>query len=363
MRFTMNKVFLASVLSLVTAFTLAACQKKETSTTSATSTPEGKEVNLAIWSNYVTPEMIAEFEKESGLKVNISNYSSNEELMAKLKAGSTGIDLAVPSDYMVFAMAQTGMLETLDTTKISNFKNLDSSLLGKEYDPKNSYSLPFNWGTTGIAINTKIYKGDLKGWKDLFSNKALAGKFTMLDDVRESLGAALKSNGFSLNSTNVEEIKKAQATLDSARSKIKGFTSETLMGLVNGEMAVAHAYSCDALQARAKLGGNLKYILPEEGCTLWFDNLVIPKGNQNLTGAYKLMDYLLSSKVGAERAKNLVLAPSNKEAMALMPENLRNDPALFPPKDQLAKCEMLKDVGETLVTFDEAWTALKASAK
>ncbi len=340
----------------LTVVSLGACQKNKSDSASNTK----KEVNLAIWSNYVTDEMLAEFEKQTGIHVNVSNYSSNEELLAKLKAGASGIDVAVPSDYMVFAMAQMGMLETLDRAQIPHSADLDAKLMGKEFDPANKYSLPWSWGTTGIAINKNLYKGSLKGWNDLFSQKALAGKFTLLDDVRESLGAALKANGKSLNSTNADEIKAAQKTLDAARSQVKAFTSETLSGLTNNEMAVAHAYSCDALQARSQMKGQIEYILPEEGCTLWVDNFVIPKGAR-MAEASQLVNFLLSAEVGAARTQKLQTAPANTKALALLPAELQKDTALFPSDAQLAKCEMMKDVGETLVAYDEAWTALKAS--
>jgi len=320
-------------------------------------------VNLAIWSNYLTPEMISTFEKNSGLKLQISNYSSNEELLAKLKAGAAGIDVAVPSDYMVYAMAQMQMLETIDGAKIAALADLDPKLLAKEFDPKNSVSLPLNWGTTGIAINRTLYKGELKGWRDLFGRKELAGKFTLLDDVRETLGAALKANDYSLNATKIEEVNAAQKTLEGIRKNVKAFTSETQVGLIKGEMAVAHAYQCDALQAKAKSKGQVEFIIPEEGCTLWIDTLVIPKGAQNMSGAYALINFLLSPEIGAERTKNLYVSPANLKAIALLPEALQRDSQLFLKPEQLAKCEMIHDIGESLVAWDHAWTALKASSR
>jgi len=353
-----NKI-LSSLVVFFSLLSFAGCKSKQSQQTADIP----KEVGLAIWSNYVTPEMIQEFETKTGFKVQISNYSSNEELLAKLKAGASGIDLAVPSDYMVYAMAQMQMLQTLDQAKVEAFKDLDAKLIGKEFDPKNQYSMPLDWGTTGIAINRKLYTGSLTGWKDLFSNPKLAGKFSLLDDVRESLGAALKMNGASLNSTSNDEITKAQKSLEAIRKNVKSFTSETLMGLVEGEMAVAHAFSCDALQARAKTKGQIDFIIPSEGCTQWIDNLVIPQSARNTAGAYALMNFLLSAEISAQRTKNLWVAPSNTKAIALLPAETQKNASLFPGKTALTKCEMMKDVGESLVAFDQAWTALKASAE
>lgn len=353
------KKLLPLSLGLCFLMQLSACKKADQA-----STPTAKkEVNLAIWSNFVTPQMIATFETQSGLKVNISNYSSNEELLAKLQAGASGIDVAVPADYMVFAMSQMGLLEKLDQAKISSFADLDAKLKSKEFDPKNEFSMPWDWGTTGIAVNRKLYKGEVKGWNQVLNAKDLNGKFTLLDDVRETLGMALKVNGFSLNATDPAQIEKAQATLSQARKSVKAFTSETLMGLLHDEMAVGHAYSSDALQARAKTNGQIDYLIPEEGCTLWIDTLVIPKGAQNVEGAYQLINYLLSTEVSAERTKNIMVAPSNTKAMALLPEDLKTSTALFPSDAQLSKCESIKDIGDGLRVWDKAWTALKASAK
>jgi len=336
---------------------LVACQKKDSTGAKI------QEVNLSIWSNYVTPEMIAAFEKQTGYKVQISNYSSNEELLAKMKAGASGVDVAVPSDYMVFAMAQMDMLEKLDHAKLPVVTDMDPRWMKKDFDPTNAVSLPLDWGMTGIAVNKNLYQGTVKGWNDLFANKALAGKFTLLDDVRETLGAALKANGHSLNSKSVEEVKKAQARLESIRKSVKAFNSETLVGLSEGEMAVAHAYSCDALQARNRTKGKVEFVIPEEGCTLWVDNVVIPKGAKNIEGAYALINFLLSPEISAQRTQNIMVGPTNSKASALLPADLQKDTSLFPSSEQLSKCEMLHDIGESLVAWDHAWTALKASAE
>jgi spermidine/putrescine transport system substrate-binding protein len=163
-------------------------------------------VNLAIWSHFVTDEILSDFEKQTGLKVVVSNYASNEELLAKIQAGAEGYDVAVPSDYMVEAMRNLKLLLPLDQAKVANARSLDPKTLKKYYDPENKFSLPFSWGTTGIAYNQKLIKTPIRSWKDLFENKELTGKFTLLDDVRETLGAALKMQAYSLNSKSLPEL-------------------------------------------------------------------------------------------------------------------------------------------------------------
>jgi spermidine/putrescine transport system substrate-binding protein len=341
-------------------FALSACTKKTADNAGAPAQSGARIVNLAIWSNYVSPELLAEFEKKTGIKVQVSNYSSNEELLAKLQAGASGYDVAVPSDYMVFAMTKLGLIRELDYTQLPNAKSLDAKFLKKPYDPQNKFSVPYDWGTTGIAVNRSLYKGEIKGWKSLFGNADLAGKFSLLDDVRETLGAALKAQGFSLNSKNPEELAKAKELLLKNRNKVKAFTSEPMMPLTNGETAVAHAYLSDALQARRATGGKIEYVIPEEGSTLWIDNLVVPTGVQHLKEAHAFINFLLEAKSNVSTVMNVFVAPANKDAFALLPKDFQSNTMLFPPASVLAKSEMIQDLGETLAVWDRIWTEVKA---
>ncbi|MGK5081908.1 spermidine/putrescine ABC transporter substrate-binding protein [Bdellovibrionota bacterium FG-1] len=352
----LNRFFVSMVMITgVCLVSLSACTKKSSSGDWA-----AKVVNLAIWSNYVSPELIKDFEKKTGIKVQVANYSSNEELLAKLQAGASGYDVAVPSDYMIFAMIKLGLIRELDRTQLSNFKALDAKFLNKSFDPGNKFSVPYDWGTTGIAVNRTLYKGEIKGWKNLFTNPDLAGKFSLLDDVRETIGAAMKQLGFSLNSRNPDELQKAKELLLKNRGRVKSFTSEPMMPLTNGETAVAHAYLSDALQARRATGGKIEYIIPEEGCTLWIDNLVIPTGAQHLAEAHAFIDFLLEAKSNVSTVMSVLVAPANKEAFALLSKDLQTNPVLFPSEKALAKCEMIQDLGDTLTLWDRAWTEVKA---
>lgn len=318
-------------------------------------------VNLAIWSNYVSPELLADFEKRTGIHVQVSNYSSNEELLAKLQAGASGYDVAVPSDYMVFAMTKLGLLQKLDRAELPNFKSLDPKFLGKPYDSENQVSVPYDWGTTGIAVNRSLYSGEIRGWKDIFGNPKLAGKYSLLDDVRETMTAALKSLGFSLNTKSPQEIDKAKALLLKIRRDVKAFTSEPLMPLVSGETVVAHAYLSDALQSRKKSGGKIDYVVPDEGCTLWIDNLVIPRGALHVKEAHAFINFLLEAKSNVSTVMNVWVAPTNREAIKLLPPEFVKNTSLFPPESVLSRCEMTQDLGDALALWDRAWTEVKAA--
>lgn len=350
---------LAAVLAAL-AF-LVGCTQKQSSSAQGRERATARSVNLAIWSNYISPALIQEFEKKTGIRIHISNYSSNEELLAKLQAGASGYDVAVPSDYMVGAMIHLGLLQELDHAKLGNFKHLDPKYLGRAYDSANRFSVPYDWGTTGIAVNRSLFQGKLSGWKDLFESPALKGKFTLLDDVRETLGAALKSRGYSLNSKNPDELNQAKQILLAQKARIKGYTSEPMMSLINGETAVAHAFMSDALQARRETGGKIEYILPEEGSTLWVDNLVIPNGARNLPEAHELINFLLEPASNASTVTAILVSPANKDVFALLPKEVQSNPSLFPSAAALSRCEMIQDLGESLAQWDRIWTEVKAA--
>lgn len=359
----MNRLALLGV-ALVSVFTFStSCTKKaDQSTGSTTSAAKvSHEVHLGIWSNYVTPEMLSEFEKNTGIKVIVSNYSSNEELLAKMQAGGSGFDVVVPSDYMVTSMIQLKLLKKLDAAKIPNSKGLNPRFLKKAYDPTNEFSLPFDWGTTGIAVNRNLYKGQIKGWKDLFENPELAGKIAFLDDVREVIGAALKFQGHSLNTKNPKDLEEAKKLLIATRKRVKLYSSEALLTLTNGEAAVTQAYVSDAMQARQKMNGQVDYILPEEGGTWWIDNLVIPATAEHVDEAHQLINFLLEPKIVAMTVKTVFVSPTSQAAMSLLPPEILKNRAMFPTEKDLSKFEMLQDLGESMRDWDKVWTELKAT--
>lgn len=320
-----------------------------------------KVLHVASWSNYVTPDVAEAFQARTGIKVQVSNYSSNEELLAKLQAGASGYDLVFPSDYMVLVMTKLGLLQPIETSKIPGFKNLEKKLLGKSFDPKNEYSVPFDWGTTGIAYNAEVVKEPITSWKDLFERKDLAGKVTFLDDSRETIAAALKASGKSLNSKDPADLALAKKLLMGARTRIKAFSSETQEPLVSGDFVAAHAYMTDALQAKARTQGKIRYVIPKEGSTLWIDTMVIPKGAKNADEARRFIDFLLDPQVATKLIQKIWVSPANALVPALLPDQFRNEAGLFPKEEQLKNSEMFEDLGDGITAWDRVWTEVKAA--
>lgn len=328
-------------------------------TKSTTAKPEEKQVNLSIWGDYISPELIKKFETETGIKVHVSNYTSNEELLAKVQAGAAGVDVAVPSDYMVTIMTKLGLLKSLDKSKIPNAAKVSTDVLNKNFDPQNTYSLPYAWSTAGIAVNRDLYKGEIKSWKDILTDPKLTGKVSLLDDVREVTAAALKMNGYSVNTTDPGELKKAEEILLKAKPRIKMFRSDIKDALMSKQVAVAQAYSTDALQAAAISGNKIEYILPDEGGTRAIDTLVVLKDAPHPEAAHKLINFMLSEEVNVQFVKTIWGGPVLQTTQSNLPDGMRSNKALFPPSEKLAKFESIEDLGDKTKLYDDLWTRIK----
>lgn len=352
----MSRIPLASslIFTLVMSLGFVGCTSKNDGPT------DSKVLNVATWTNFISPEVREQFTKQTGIQLNVSYYASNEELLAKVQAGAGGIDVAFPSDYMVNIMTQLKLLRELDMSKIPNKAGINPDFMAQEFDPQNKYSLPYSWSTCGIAVHRDLYKGEIKSWKDVFENKELAGKLSLLDDVREVTAAALKYHGYSVNSVDPEQLKKAAATLKELRPRVKMFRSDMKDGLLNKEVAVAHVYSSDGLQAVSASNGKIEYILPTEGGTRAIDNMVILSNAQNIEAAHALINFLLTTDANVPFVKVVMGGPVLKETASKLPPELKNSKQLFPSSDVLSKFEGLKDLGEHTAAYDRLWTELKS---
>jgi spermidine/putrescine transport system substrate-binding protein len=318
-------------------------------------------VNLAIWGNYLSKQSEQRFTKKTQIRLNVMNYSSNEELLAKIQSGGSGIDVAVPSDYMVEVMTKLNLLEPLQKDKIPAVHNLSKDVLDQPFDPDNRYSLPFSWVITGIAVNRDLYKGPIHSWHDLFDNPKLSGKISLLDDVREVTGAVLKMNGKSVNSVSQDELKTARDTLLRVKKSVKMFTSDTVDILKNKEVVAAQSDSADALQAAAKTNGEIEFVIPSEGSTRSIDNLVIIKGSKHVAEANRLINFLLQKDTDVEFISTMRSGPVVIGVKNSLPKDLQNNAALFPSPEVLSKLERIHDLGSQNRLYEDIWTAVKSS--
>jgi spermidine/putrescine transport system substrate-binding protein len=315
-------------------------------------TPSTPEIALAIWANYITDADLARFEKETGAKVRVSNFASNEELLAKVQSGGSGIDVAVPSDYMVEVMNGMGLLANLNPAQIPALESVSPAFRKQAFDPENKVSVPYAWTVAGMVVNTDRVKGELASWKDVVARPELKGRVSLLDDAREVLGLGLKTSGFSVNSTSESELAAASRFVSQLRPMVRFFRSDVIDPLVAGEVWVAQAYSSDALKAAGKAGApKLKFVIPKEGATRAIDNLVVLKGSPRQELAHRLINFLVTEDVARSRAVELKAGPVHAK-------NLTDFPVVA-SAEQMVALETLQDLGEFVSKLDRTWTEIK----
>ncbi|HEW91334.1 MAG TPA: extracellular solute-binding protein [Thermotogaceae bacterium] len=307
------------------------------------------------WSDYIPQEVIEKFEKLYNCKVIYDTYDSNETMYAKLKAGARGYDIAFPSGDYTQIMIKEGMVVPLDKSKIPNFKYIDPEVLKKiDYDPGNKYSVPYQMGSTGIAVNTKYLKDYPRSWK-IFEMKEIKGKATLLDDMREVFGAALKYLGYSVNTTNMEELEEAKNVILKWKENIAKFDNELFAkGVISGEFWIVHGYGenifYEATEEEAK---NIDFFIPKEGGTLWIDNMVILKGARNVDLAYKFIDFILEPEIAAEISDYLLLP-----CIIVPARDFIKEKRIY-TIEELKNCEMIKDLGKNLRIYNELWNEIR----
>jgi spermidine/putrescine transport system substrate-binding protein len=320
------------------------------------------ELHVYNWSEYIDPEIYADFEEEFGVKVIEDTFSSNEDLLAKLQAGATGYDVIVPSDYMVDIMRELELVAELNYDNIPNFTNVSDTFKDPPYDPGNKYSVPYQWGTTGIGYDAEVFDDAPGSWGYLFDPEmaaAYAGRISMLNDSRETIGAALKYLGYSVNSTDEQELEEAKQLLIQQKDWVGSYDSEGFEDLLAaGETVLGHGWSGDFFAA-AEEAENVWYIIPDEGGVIWTDNLAIPKTAPSQYTAEVFINYLLRPDVGAKITNYTWYGSPNKASDEFIDAEILEEPAIYPPPEVMAKLEFLRDVGEATALYDRIWTEIK----
>ncbi|NTU81900.1 MAG: spermidine/putrescine ABC transporter substrate-binding protein [Chloroflexales bacterium] len=284
------------------------------------------------WGDYIDPTLLEKFQAESGVSVVVDTFEANEPMIAKVRAGGSGYDVVVPTDYAVQVMATDGLLAPLDKGQLSNLGNLDPALMGLYFDKTNTYSVPYIYGTTGIAYSRKAFPDGVDSWAALFDPAQLEkvrGKASMLDDEREAPGAALHYLGESLNSTDPAMLDQAKGLLLAQKPFLATYNSSNFQRLLaSGEYVIAQAYNGDALLARRGLeeefSGNpdIAFVIPKEGGTIWMDNLAILAESPNKAAAHKFIDFMLRPDIAARNAEYVGYPTPNKAAREQVSEEM-----------------------------------------
>lgn len=322
----------------------------------------GGKVNFYNWDTYIGETTIEDFEEASGIEVQYDLFADNAELFAKMRSGNPGYDLIVPTNDYVEQLIEADLLLPLDHAKIPNMKNIDPAFLDAAFDPGRKFSLPYMWGTIGIGYRKSAVETPPTSWADVFSSDTYAGRIALMSEPTTVLQMAMKANGHSLNDWSDENLAEAEAMLIAQKPRVTSFAPDNGQDLLlAGEVDLAMEWNGDILQIMEE-DDDIGYILPDEGGLLWEDALCIPKGAQNIENAHVLINYLLDAEVGAKIAEFVYYATPNAAAKALMDEDYRNNPAIFPSEEAMQKSESAIFPGqERMRKIDEAWTRVKAA--
>ena len=333
------KKFSLLVLLLICSLLLTGCTSKNNK----------QVVNVLNWSSYIPDEVIKDFEKETGIKVNYGTYSSNEELLAKLSSSKDGTyDVVFPSDYMVELMINKNMLSKLDTSRLTNYKNIDKVFLKQSYDKNNSYSLPFLLATSVIAYNSENVN-DIYDYRDL-AREDYKNDIVLLDDERITIGAFLQALGYDINDYNDNHLEEAYQFYNSFKDNIKAFDSDSPKSfLITNETNIGVLWNAEAILARDQ-NPNIIIVYPSSGYALSMDNYVITKGATNVDNAYKFIDYLLRDEVCQKIIDDYPYISTNKNTSNYSDEEL---------KEILENGSYIKNVGENIKKFDRLWAKMK----
>ncbi|MEE3342714.1 MAG: spermidine/putrescine ABC transporter substrate-binding protein [Bacilli bacterium] len=332
----MNKKLLLILLFII----LTGCSKNTNSNNS---------VNVLNWSSYIPDEVISNFEKETGIKVNYGTYSSNEELLAKVNSSKEGTyDVIFPSDYMVELMKKRGLIQQLDKSQITNINNLNNIFLRQVYDYNNDYSLPFLTTEVVIAVNRNNIKDKISSYNDLL-NKKYKNNIVLIEDQRIIIGMALLANGYDMSSTDSIALDRAKDWLLKLKENVKAYDSDSPKSFfITEETDIGVMWNAEAELAKEK-NPNIEIIDPKEGHAISTDNYCIVKGAKNLENAYKFINYLL---------RNEVSDSITKEYPYISPNNIKQN-SIISPQKIFNNGYYVKNIGNNISKYDNIWADIK----
>jgi spermidine/putrescine transport system permease protein len=315
-------------------------------------------LNVYIWSNYIAPETVRKFEQRHGVRVNLDLYDTNEAMLAKVQSGNVDYDILCPSNYPIQVLIAEGMLRPLDRSALPHLANVAPEFLDRAYDRGNRYSVPYFWGTAGIAFRrSKV--GAVDSWAAMWDPR-YRQRILMLDDARETFGAALKRLGATLNTTDPTLLRRAQALLLQQKPLVRAYNSSNYEDvLLSGDVWLAQGWNGQFARAIEE-DPDIEYVIPKEGSSLFLDSLVIPRDAPHPELAHAFIDFTLEAEIAAEICATMRYSTPNAAAVPLLPAALRANAAMFPPPDVLARAELIEDVGEAVVLYDRLWTEVKS---
>ncbi|MEQ8666307.1 MAG: spermidine/putrescine ABC transporter substrate-binding protein [Rhodospirillales bacterium] len=319
---------------------------------------QGK-LNIYNWGDYINPDVLTRFTEDTGIEVTLDTYGTNEELLAKIQSGATGYDIVFPSVHMRDIMQKLGLLHDAKVNTLKGFENIDPANKRSLVDPDSSYCLPYAWGAVGIFYN-KEEAGEIKTWDDFFALPEKGKKITMLDDLRETIGVALIKNGYSVNTGDPDELKTAEAWLLERKDKISAFSYDIVSLVQSGDIAAAHWYvgaTLYTLEEPDKLG----FVIPEEGATMYQEDICVLKDAPNKDSAIKFMEFYMQPEIAALNTLQQVNGTANMPARDLLPPELKANPNTNPSPEVVSKLQIFEDLGNDLRKYNRIWTKIKTA--
>ncbi len=327
--------------------------------TAAPAFASGK-VYVYNWTEYIPDTVLEMFTRETGIEVIYSTYDSNETMYAKLKlVKQDGYDLVVPSTYYVNKMAREDMLLPLDHSLLPHLGDLDPKLMNRPFDPDNVYSVPYMWGSTGIGVNgAAILPETIDSWHDLWKPE-FKGQLLLQDDMREVFHMALTIKGYSSNTRDPQEIEEAYELLRELMPNVLLFNSDSpRLPYLAGEVNIGMIWNGEAWMAQQE-NPDIRYIYPREGAAFWVDSFVIPKGARNIENAHAFIEFMLRPEIAKICVEENGYATPVLPAVALLDEEVRDSPVIFPAAEFVDRGEFQTDVGEALPIYQQFWERLR----
>ncbi len=299
-------------------------------------------VNFTTWPNYFAQENIDNFTKNTGVKVNVTIFGSNEEMLAKLQAGSTGWDLFVPTNYTISTYKKLDLIEPLDLKLMPNYDptTQDPQFLGPGTIDGVTYAVVKDWGTTGFVVDTRKVTQNPSTWKEFFAlaQSDLTGKVMVHDYQLTTIGGALKALGYSFNSIDEKEMAEAEKLLLAVKPNLFGINSDYQPSMRNGDAVMSMCWTNDGAQLHRDIP-EMQYVLGKDGGEIWADHYAVPKGAPNREAGYALMDYLLTPEINAIEVKSNGAPAIDSRTNKLVPKEILENPILYPAKELLSKLE------------------------
>lgn len=315
------------------------------------------------WGEYMDPETITLFEEETGIDVIYEEFETNEILYPKISSGAIAYDVVCPSDYMIQRMIENDLLSEIDFDKIPNIKNIGTQYMeqSREFDPENKYSVPYCWGTVGILYNKTMVDEPIDSWSVLWDEK-YKDSILMQDSVRDAFAVALKYLGYSLNSTDLDELNEAKELLIHQKPLVQAYVVDQVRDkMIGNEAAIGVIYSGEAIYTQ-KENPDLEYVIPKEGTNIWIDSWVIPKNAENKENAEKFLNFLCRPDIALKNFEYITYSTPNVAARELIEdESIRNSQIAFPDLSQYSNLETFRYLGpEVDKIYGELWNKVKS---